>query len=75
MRERGTVKLWNDEKGWGFIRGDDGRDVVVHYSQICGRGHRTLEKGQRVEYGMGANDRGLCAADVVVIEGGADANV
>jgi len=47
----GTVKWFNDAKGYGFIsRADDGRDVFVHYSSISGEGFRTLNQGQTVEY-------------------------
>jgi len=47
----GTVKCFNDAKGYGFIsRADDGRDVFVHYSSISGEGFRTLNQGQTVEY-------------------------
>ncbi len=47
----GTVKWFNDAKGYGFIsRADDGKDVFVHYSSISGDGFRTLNQGQTVEY-------------------------
>ena len=47
----GTVKWFNDAKGYGFIsRADDGKDVFVHYSSITGDGFRTLNQGQTVEY-------------------------
>lgn len=60
----GTVKWFNDAKGYGFIMRDDGRDVFVHYSSIQGDGFRTLEQGQRVEYEEGEGPKGLYAVRV-----------
>ena len=48
----GTVKWFNDEKGYGFVEREDGDDVFVHYSGIEGKGHRTLVKGQTVTFYM-----------------------
>ena len=47
---KGTVKWFNSEKGYGFIVGEDGNDVFVHYSAIQVDGYKTLEEGQSVEY-------------------------
>lgn len=48
---QGTVKFFNDRKGWGFIEPDDGEeDVFVHYTHIDGDGYRTLKDGDRVEF-------------------------
>ncbi|WP_210394562.1 cold-shock protein [Motiliproteus sediminis] len=63
-RETGTVKWFNDAKGFGFIVRDDGNDVFVHYRQIRGEGHRTLIEGQTVEYGLVRTEKGLQAEDV-----------
>jgi CspA family cold shock protein len=62
----GTVKWFNDAKGYGFIsRADDGRDVFVHYSSISGEGFRTLNQGQTVEYEEAQGPKGLFAAKVI----------
>ena len=47
---QGTVKFFNNEKGYGFISRDDGDDVFVHFSNIEGSGYRSLEDGQQVEF-------------------------
>lgn len=49
-RETGTVKWFNNSKGYGFIQRDQGGDVFVHYRAIQGDGYRTLEEGMRVEF-------------------------
>lgn len=64
QRETGTVKWFNDAKGFGFIVRDDGKDVFVHYRQIRGEGHRSLNEGQAVEYGIVQTEKGLQAEDV-----------
>ena len=62
---QGTVKWFNDAKGYGFIsRADDGKDVFVHYSSIQGDGFRTLVEGQTVEYTENIGPKGLFAASV-----------
>ena len=62
----GTVKWFNDAKGYGFIsRADDGKDVFVHYSSITGEGFRTLNQGQTVEYEEADGPKGLFAAKVL----------
>ena len=61
----GTVKWFNDAKGYGFIsRAEDGRDVFVHYSAIAGDGFRTLVQGQAVEYVENDGPKGLFASAV-----------
>ena len=55
----GTVKFFNNEKGYGFISRDDGNDVFVHYSNITGEGYRSLEEGQAVEFEIGPGRKGL----------------
>ncbi len=64
-RETGTVKWFNVTKGFGFITRDLGDDVFVHYRAIRGEGHRTLAEGQRVDFIVVKNDKGLQAEDVI----------
>ena len=62
---RGTVKWFNDSKGYGFIQGPDGgSDVFVHFSSIVGEGFRTLAEGEEVEFEIRETDKGLQAANV-----------
>ena len=70
MSERvtGTVKWFNGSKGYGFIQGDQGEDVFVHYSSILGEGYRTLEEGQRVEFEVVVGDKGPQAQNVNAVE-------
>lgn len=63
----GTVKFFNTEKGYGFISRDGEDDVFVHYSNISGRGYRTLEAGQEVEFEIGPGRKGDEAHNVRVI--------
>ena len=62
---RGTVKWFNDSKGYGFISQSSGDDVFVHFSKIVGEGYRTLQEGQEVEFELKKTDRGLQAEQVV----------
>lgn len=63
----GTVKFFNNEKGYGFISRQDGEDVFVHFSNIDGSGFRTLEEGQNVEFEIGPGRKGDEALSVRVI--------
>ncbi len=65
-RETGTVKWFNNQKGYGFITRESGEDVFVHYSSIRGDGYRSLEEGMQVEFSVKENDKGLQADDVTV---------
>ncbi len=61
----GTVKWFNEAKGYGFITPEDGgKDVFVHHSAIVGRGFKTLTEGQRVTYEVKQGPKGLQAVDV-----------
>jgi CspA family cold shock protein len=62
---RGTVKWFNDSKGYGFIQHPEGQDVFVHFSAIQGDGFRTLAEGEEVEFEVQETDRGLQAANVM----------
>ena len=65
-REKGSVKWFNANKGFGFITRDSGDDVFVHFRSIRGEGHRVLHDGQRVEFEVSEGDKGLQADDVAV---------
>ena len=58
---KGTVKWFNAEKGYGFITGEDGADVFVHFSAINGEGFKSLEEGQAVTYDLTEGARGMQA--------------
>jgi CspA family cold shock protein len=60
----GTVKFFNDEKGYGFISREDGEDIFVHFSNIEGTGRRTLVSGQQVEFELGEGRKGVEAHNV-----------
>ena len=61
----GTVKWFNDAKGFGFIKPDDGgEDLFAHFTAIKGTGFRTLKEGQKVEFEVKKGPKGLQAADV-----------
>ncbi len=66
-RETGTVKWFNDSKGYGFIEREQGEDIFVHFRAIRGEGYRTLEDGQSVEFTVTEGDKGPQAQDVVVL--------
>jgi CspA family cold shock protein len=63
----GTVKFFNNEKGYGFISREQGDDVFVHFSNIQGSGYKTLDEGQRVEFDIAPGRKGEGAQNVRVI--------
>ena len=69
MSERsvGTVKWFNNEKGYGFISQENGPDLFVHYSEINGSGYRSLNEGDRVEYTITEGRKGKQASSVTVL--------
>jgi CspA family cold shock protein len=68
MAERvtGTVKWFNESKGYGFIQRESGPDVFVHHSAIRGEGFRNLQEGQSVEFNVEQGPKGLQATDVAL---------
>jgi cold shock protein len=67
-RETGTVKWFDNAKGFGFIQRSDGQeDVFVHFRQIKGDGYRTLQEGQQVQFSVVQGQKGLQAEEVSLI--------
>ncbi|MEX2552471.1 MAG: cold-shock protein [Actinomycetota bacterium] len=64
MGQRGTVKWFSDEKGFGFISQESGEDVFVHHSGIMGTGFKSLAEGQIVEFDVTQGQKGLQASNV-----------
>jgi CspA family cold shock protein len=65
---RGTVKWFNDNKGFGFIQQEDGPDIFVHFSEIQGEGFKTLNEGDVVEFEIVEGERGPKATNVVKVD-------
>lgn len=61
---KGTVKMFNSEKGFGFIHAEDNQDYFFHYSAILMDNYKTAEKGEAVEFEVEESDRGLRAKNV-----------
>lgn len=61
---KGTVKWFNESKGYGFIKQENGEDVFVHFSAIKGDGFKTLKEGQEVEFDVTQGEKGLQAVNV-----------
>lgn len=64
---RGTVKWFSNQKGYGFISSESGKDVFVHYTAIQGDGYKTLEEGQEVEFEITTGPKGEQAVNVVKV--------
>lgn len=60
----GVVKFFNDQKGYGFIKREDGDDLFVHFSNIAGSGYKKLVEGQAVEFEVSQGRKGLEATNV-----------
>lgn len=67
MTQTGTVKWFKGDKGFGFITGEDGKDVFAHFSQIVGEGFKTLNEGERVSYTVVETDKGPQAENITVL--------
>jgi len=67
QRTTGTVKWFNNEKGYGFITVEGAQDVFVHYSAIQGGGYKSLNEGDRVEFEITEGQKGKQASSVVVL--------
>ena len=65
--KQGTVKWFNDAKGFGFITQEGGADVFVHHTAIAAQGFRTLTEGQRVQFDVVEGPKGLQAANVTAL--------
>ena len=61
---KGTVKWFNESKGFGFIEQEEGKDVFVHYSAIAGSGFKTLNEGDKVQFEIVDGPKGPAAANV-----------
>jgi CspA family cold shock protein len=64
MQQRGTVKWFNETKGYGFITKEDGGDVFIHYSEIQANGFKTLSEGQTVSFELADGPKGAKAVNV-----------
>lgn len=64
---KGKVKWFNESKGYGFIRQEDGTEIFVHYSAIDGDGFKTLAEGDDVEYETVSTDKGIQASNVKIV--------
>lgn len=64
---KGTVKWFSNQKGYGFITKEDGKDIFVHHSFILGEGYKTLKEGQSVEFDVNQGPKGEQAVNVKVI--------
>ncbi|MCK4557069.1 MAG: cold shock domain-containing protein, partial [Candidatus Aminicenantes bacterium] len=69
---KGTVKWFNEKKGYGFIKQDDGQDIFVHFSSITMSGFKTLTEGDEVTYDIEDGNRGPVAKNVARAQGSSD---
>ena len=64
---KGIIKWFNNEKGYGFINGNNNEDIFVHYTSIKIDGYKTLSEGQEVSYQLIKTDKGLQATNVIPV--------
>lgn len=64
----GKVKRFNNEKGYGFIKTENGKDLFFHYSELQMEGYKTVEQGQNVEFEVIETEKGLRAVNIKIIE-------
>lgn len=67
QREQGTVKWFNDSKGFGFVQRESGEDIFVHFRAIQGDGYRSLKEGERIEFIVTEGQKGLQAEEVTKV--------
>jgi len=67
MSVEGTIKWFNEKKGYGFIQQDNGPDIFVHYTSISAEGFKTLAEGQRVKFDIEEGSKGPKAVNVTKI--------
>jgi CspA family cold shock protein len=65
---RGTVKWFNNTKGYGFIQQEEGEDIFVHYSDVKDEGYKSLNEGQKVEFEVTSGPKGPKASNVVKVD-------
>lgn len=65
---KGTVKWFNNQKGYGFIQDEDGKDIFVHYTGLDMEGFRSLDEGNKVEFDIVEGEKGLQASHVVKVQ-------
>ena len=65
--QKGTVKWFNEAKGFGFIAPENGADVFAHYSEISGSGFKTLAEGQKVEFNVTDGQKGPQAENIIAL--------
>lgn len=64
----GTVKWFDSKKGYGFITGENGKEIFVHFTGIVSNGFKSLNEGQKVEFEVGSGAKGEQAVNVTVVE-------
>ena len=65
--EKGTVKWFNNAKGYGFITRESGEDIFVHFKSVVGEGYKSLKQGEEVQFGVEQGTKGLQAVNVTKV--------